>query len=188
MRMFTVLPLESLPSGLSWSDSYLTRLPGYFQLHPSCTQQATITVTWVFPSHSPLHAHVGLPPPAPADFIFSPVGPATRSPCSRLSLGTGRGKDTRVTHLRVDCALRKRRGSSKPDCRADKKLNISGPHTGWRPGRCHDRPGNWGMQQHGLSLANQRCGLTNGERRYWGARKTPGSGRSLAWACPPVAG
>lgn len=80
VRMFTVLPLESLPSGHSWSDSYLTRLPGYFQLHPSCTQQATITVTWVFPSHSPLHAHAGLPPPASAQSVLRPDLPAPDSP------------------------------------------------------------------------------------------------------------
>lgn len=86
--MFTVLS-----SGLSWSDSYLTWLPGYFQLHSSRTRQATTIVTWVSSSYSPLHAHAGLPHLAPADFIFSPICPATLTPCSRFSLGTGRGKD-----------------------------------------------------------------------------------------------
>lgn len=92
-----------------------------------------------------------------------------------------------MPYLRVDCALRKRRGSSKPDCRAVKKLNILLPHTGLRPGCRHDRAWNR-MQQHGLPLANQRCDATKGERRYWGGSRTPGSGRDFAWACPPVGG
>lgn len=75
-----------------------------------------------------------------------------------------------VPYLRVDCALRKRRGSSKPDCRADRKLNISFPHTGLRPECRHDRA--WRrIQQHGLPLANQRCDVTKGVRRYWEVRE-----------------
>ena len=39
----------------------------------------------------------------------------------------------------MDSALRRRRGSSNPACRADKNPSIPSFHIGLRAGRCHDR-------------------------------------------------
>ena len=81
----------------------------------------------------------------------------------------------------MDSALRRRRGSSKPACRADKNPSIPFFHIGLRTGRCHDRTRRRGCSSgasHWLSvmpsdqwraplLESTRMKVDGTPRRWW---------------------